>query len=478
MRPVLPIILFLTILHTTTAQNLPEVIRQRSKAVVSVSSLSYSGEVLERANGFFINPDGILLMPSSLFFNSDSITVTLSNGRKMGVERVVSLHRYYNLAMVKVKGGRDFEYLTPARQTIREPEEVMVLVHESAGAVSDVGRLSRVTSLPRLTRTARLNTRLSAASVGAPVLNNQGALIGVFFEENKTGVDCVISSLLLQDQEWSPVALSPAKMRQKGTWRNLLRNDFLMALTAYCWNEYGEGSKRMTFYLKYQADDALAYAARALMRLLYGNTEGFIHDVTMMQQLKPDDGLSYYLKGQQLEHQGKYSEAMTNYNECCQRSDAVGAAYLSLGEMVLRQKNDVREAYNLFNMALLNDSLLAEAYYERGKLLLQHSSDRNKALTDFQQCIYLDPTQEGVFTIRGTYYFEQRNYAAAMRDYDEAIRRNPSDAHALFNRGIVHYNVGLKDRACKDWEKSSRLGNEQAYKYISRYCSDVINTFH
>lgn len=476
MKAWIPIILHLIIQYSLEAQNLPDIIRQRSKAVVSAAALSYSGEVLEQCNGFFINPDGILLIPSSLFNNSDSITITLSSGRKLGVERVVSLHRYFNLAMVKVKGGRDYEYLSPARQTIREPEEVMVLVHESSGDLSDVGKISNVEALPRMPRMGRLNTHLTSVSAGAPVLNSQGALVGVFFEEHKSGSDCALSTLVIQDQDWSPVSLSPKLMRQRGTWRDMTRNDFLMGITAYCWNDFGEASKRISFFLKYRNDDLLAFGVRAQMRLLYGNTEGFALDIASMQHLKPNDGLSYYLKGRHLEQQGKYAEALTCYAECYQRSSSLAIGALSLGKMLLKQHNDVKQAYNLFALAILNDSLLAQAYYERGKLMLQHSSDRNKALTDFQQCIYLDPTQEGVFTIRGTFYFEQRNYSAAIRDFDEAIRRNPSDAHALFNRGIVHFNVGLKDRACKDWEKASRLGNDQAYKYISRYCSDVLNT--
>ena len=472
------VFLLMLLLSPLAAQNLPEVIRQRSKAVVSVSALSQTGEVVGRGNGFFISPDGILLMPSSFFLNSDSVVVTLFNGRKLGVERVVSWHKYYNLSMVKVMGARDFEYLTPVRQTIREPEEVLVLVHESNGAASEVGRLSHVEALPRLTRMGRLNTRLGLESAGAPVLDGKGGWIGIFFEEGKSGSDCVLSALLLQDLHWASVGVPIGQLRKKEGWRSFVQDDFLTGLLAFCWGEYGEGARRISFFLKQYGNDLIAYSARAHMRLLYGNMEGVAQDVGLMRKLYPGDGLSFFLEGLQLEQQGNFSKAMACYNGCCQRSSSFGAAYLSLGKLVLRQNNDIRGAFDLFSMALLNDSLLAQAYLERGKLLLQHSSSRDKAMADFHHCIYLDPTQNGVFTIRGTCFFEQRNFAAAIRDFDEALSRNPSDAHAWFNRGIAHYNVGLKDRACSDWERASRLGNEMAYKYISRYCPGMSNTFH
>lgn len=476
MKPTTLLFLFLCFIPIY-AQNLPELLRQRSKAVVSVSSLSTSDEWIKRGNGFFISPDGLLLMPSSLLVDDDSVVVTLFNGRKIGVDRVVSMHRYYNLAMVKVKGGRDFEYLSPARQTIREPEEILVLVHESAGAASEVGRISGVGELPRLTRMGILDTRLTSASAGAPVLNGKGGWIGVFFEDNKSGVDCVLSSLMLQDEYWISVGLSPRLIRQKGAWRNMARPDFLMGMMACCRDEYGEASKNFSLFLKHHGDDLLAYSARANMRRLYGNNEGFDYDVTRMHQLYPDDGLCYYIQAMYLVEQERFDEAMARFNECLRLSPSFGAAYLAMGNLVLKRDKNVRKAFDLFSMALMNDSLLAQAYLERGKLLLQHSSSRDKALGDFHQCIYLDPTQEGVFTLRGTCFFEHRNYAAAIRDFDEALKRNPLDLHAWFNRGMVHYNVGLKERACSDWEKSSRLGNELAYKYISRYCQGVANTF-
>lgn len=478
MKPGYLFFLLMLLSCSLAAQDLPQVIRQRSKAVVSISALSYSGEVVGRSNGFFISPDGILLMPSSLFLNSDSVVVTLFNGRKLGVERVISWHQYYNLSMVKVKGARDFEYLTPVRQTIREPEEVLVLVHESDGAVSEVGRLSRVDALPRLARMGCLDTRLGLVSVGAPVLDGHGGWIGLFFEDARSGSDCVLSALVMQDLLWVSVGLPVRQVRRIEGWRSFVHDDFLLGLMAFCWRDYGEGARRVALFLKQKGNDLIAYSARASMRMLYGNVEGFGHDVAMMRQLYPGDGMSFYLDGLQLELQGNFSKAMASFNQCCQLSPSFGAAYLSLGKLVLRQNNDIRGAFDLFSMALLNDSLLAQAYLERGKLLLQHSSNHDKAMADFHQCIYLDPSQEGVFTIRGTCFFDRGNYAAAIRDFDEALRRNPNDAHAWFNRGIAHYNVGLKDRACRDWEQASRLGNVLSYKYISRYCSGIPNSFH
>jgi tetratricopeptide (TPR) repeat protein len=48
-----------------------------------------------------------------------------------------------------------------------------------------------------------------------------------------------------------------------------------------------------------------------------------------------------------------------------------------------------------------------------------------------------------------------------MRDYDEAIRLDPENAHAFNNRGIIRLELGDPGRAIADFDRA--IGEEPSY---------------
>jgi len=61
----------------------------------------------------------------------------------------------------------------------------------------------------------------------------------------------------------------------------------------------------------------------------------------------------------------------------------------------------------------------------------------------------------------------------AIEDYDEAIRLNPNDAEAYFNRGNAYYSLNKKKRAIEDYVKAISLNSQFADAYHNRgttYC--------
>jgi hypothetical protein len=53
-------------------------------------------------------------------------------------------------------------------------------------------------------------------------------------------------------------------------------------------------------------------------------------------------------------------------------------------------------------------------------------------------------------------------------DYTAAIRPDPNDATAYYNRGSAYYNKGMFDRAIEDFNAALRLNPNDAYAYIGR----------
>jgi tetratricopeptide (TPR) repeat protein len=55
-----------------------------------------------------------------------------------------------------------------------------------------------------------------------------------------------------------------------------------------------------------------------------------------------------------------------------------------------------------------------------------------------------------------------------IKSYDEAIRLNPNDAEAYFNRGNAYYNLNRKKRAIEDFDMAIHLNPQFAEAYHNR----------
>jgi tetratricopeptide (TPR) repeat protein len=58
---------------------------------------------------------------------------------------------------------------------------------------------------------------------------------------------------------------------------------------------------------------------------------------------------------------------------------------------------------------------------------------------------------------RGVAYYFKKDYQAAIKDYDEAIRLDPKKSRAYTNRGAAYKGLGRNDRAIADESEAIRL---------------------
>ena len=69
---------------------------------------------------------------------------------------------------------------------------------------------------------------------------------------------------------------------------------------------------------------------------------------------------------------------------------------------------------------------------------------------------------------RGTAYYRNGDFAAALADFDLAIQREPNFEDAYINRGIVLYRMGKFDRAFADVATAIRIGNSHRTATLPR----------
>ncbi len=109
----------------------------------------------------------------------------------------------------------------------------------------------------------------------------------------------------------------------------------------------------------------------------------------------------------------------------------------------------------------------ADAYYNRGNA---HSAkgDVAAAIADYDEAIKLDPKNASALTNRGTAHSEKGDADAAVADFDEAIKRNPRFASAYFNRANAYAARADADRAIADYTSSIRYDRRNVNAFIAR----------
>ncbi|MEX0272343.1 tetratricopeptide repeat protein [Leptolyngbyaceae cyanobacterium UHCC 1019] len=79
-----------------------------------------------------------------------------------------------------------------------------------------------------------------------------------------------------------------------------------------------------------------------------------------------------------------------------------------------------------------------------------------------------DPKLAQQFVETGTQKNQQGQYAAAIQDFDQAIRFNPQDATAFLNRGFAQHRVGNLNAAVDDYTKALAIDNQLAEAFSNR----------
>src|SRR6185436_3349445 len=81
-----------------------------------------------------------------------------------------------------------------------------------------------------------------------------------------------------------------------------------------------------------------------------------------------------------------------------------------------------------------DDEMRGEALIQRG-VLYEQTGNREAAIKDYTEAIKLDPTSAVAFFNRGNAYDQLGDYDRAIADYTEAIKLDPNDPDVYNNRG-------------------------------------------
>jgi ankyrin repeat protein/Flp pilus assembly protein TadD len=106
--------------------------------------------------------------------------------------------------------------------------------------------------------------------------------------------------------------------------------------------------------------------------------------------------------------------------------------------------------------------LVARAIVSLGK------DDYAAAIKDLDQAIKIEPTNTEAFIKRAYAYDSQKNTEKALQDINEALRLSPQSALAQETRGVIYYRIDDFDNAIVDFTKAITLDPVSQTAYFNR----------
>jgi tetratricopeptide (TPR) repeat protein len=168
---------------------------------------------------------------------------------------------------------------------------------------------------------------------------------------------------------------------------------------------------------------AVAYNYRGLAKGSLGDTEGAISDLNTAIRLEPTLAQAYNNRGSIFIKQGKTDAALKDFRQAVQMAPKNGSFYSNLCRAELANYNE-QAGFDACDRAISLGYEHPVAYTNRGVARLRLKDPKAKAIADFDQAIKLDPEEAAAYFNRGHQLIltDPSKRQAGIRDLETALR--------------------------------------------------------
>ena len=174
----------------------------------------------------------------------------------------------------------------------------------------------------------------------------------------------------------------------------------------------------------------------------------------------------FYYRGRRALSDGKYAQAIENFNVLTQLDTADYWTFFFRG-IAKYNLGDIRGARQDFDRSVRINPVFTSGYHYRG-ITESRYGNYDQALADLQHAIDLRPGEIGLYFSRGVTYFLSQQFDNAVKDFDKYIRKEPKDPSAYLNRGASYLFLGDTLKAVSDYNKAIRLDRFDPEGYVRR----------
>jgi tetratricopeptide (TPR) repeat protein len=224
------------------------------------------------------------------------------------------------------------------------------------------------------------------------------------------------------------------------------------------------------------------YNGRGVERQNKGELDAAQADFAEAMRLNPKNAFAYGNRGRLNLVKKDYDAAITDYNKAIEISPTYLSAYTGRGDAYLK-KHDPGRAIEEYKKALALkpkaelkqriERALSEAYSNHG--LAQ--KDDAAAISDYDEALKLNPDNYAALNNRGAAFVRTGDYDRAIQDLDSALKLK-TDSSVLFrNRGDAYRGKGDRERAIEDYKQALSLNpSEQTKKAVEAALAALTST--
>lgn len=174
----------------------------------------------------------------------------------------------------------------------------------------------------------------------------------------------------------------------------------------------------------------------------------------------------FYLRGRTALADGKYADAINNFNILASLDTGEYRTYFFRG-IAKYNLGDIRGAAKDFDHSVQLNPVFTSGYHYRA-VTFSRAGEYERALADHQKSIELRPGYMGLYFSRGITYFLSGRYSEALEDFDRYISREEKDPSAYLNRGACYLFLADTTKALDDYNKAIKLDRFDPEGYIRR----------
>lgn len=258
----------------------------------------------------------------------------------------------------------------------------------------------------------------------------------------------------------------------------------------HAYEQMGDNERALADYdqaIALDPENAVAYCNRSAVHGRRGNYTQSVDDASQAIRLKPDYAMAYNNRGVSYYYLQSYNLALADLNECLRLDPAYAKAYnnrakvyAALGNTkqatadyvqagrVYRDAGDTTRAVDAYNEALQLDPAYALAYYERGQINAE-LGNQGQAVSDYSQAIELGYEPAGqAYTARADALRLMGVPQAALADYDQAIKLDPTYAPAFYGRALVYEEQDAPTQVVSDLTQAIKADKGYTEAYFQR----------
>jgi predicted Zn-dependent protease len=186
-----------------------------------------------------------------------------------------------------------------------------------------------------------------------------------------------------------------------------------------------------------------------------------MRDLMVMQK-----AYEYYDKAEALRKEGKYQQALSEYNEALKVSKDMAKPHHGIG-LVYHVQRKYSQAIEEYKKALKVDPDYVFAYNDMGITYIS-AGRHNDAVPPLKKAIEIYENFDHAHANLGEAYYKLKQYPDATKSLETAITLNEDHPRAHTTLGLTYEATGNREKAIEEYEKAVKVAPDEGYTNTAR----------